>query len=43
VVRYHEFWVKSLLENAKEKGLTSLKPKQPKRMIVIDLEEDMCH
>jgi hypothetical protein len=43
VARDHEFWVKSLWENVKEKGLTSSKPEQLKRMIVIDLEEDRCH
>jgi hypothetical protein len=43
VVKDREFRVKSLWENAKEKGLTSSKPKQPKRTIVIDLEEDRCH
>jgi hypothetical protein len=42
-VEDHEFRVKSLWENVKEKGLTSSKPEQSKQMIVIDLEEDKCH
>jgi hypothetical protein len=37
VVKDRELWVKSLWENVKEKGLKSLKPEQPKWMIVVDL------
>jgi hypothetical protein len=37
VVKDRELWVKSLWENAKEKGLKSSKPEQLKRTIVIDL------
>ena len=39
----NEFWVNSLWENAKEKGLTSSKPEQLKQMTIIDLGEDRCH